>query len=78
MFTMNLTKRAKTDEELERVDTYLKHHCPVAHGFKIGGMYTETMLATANARRVTHLEQMHQRHALVHPDGTLDRPLPTF
>jgi hypothetical protein len=78
MFTMNLTKRAKTDEELERVNTYLKHHCPVAHGFKIGGMYTETMLATANARRVTHLEQMHQRHALVHPDDTLDRPLPTF
>lgn len=78
MFTMNLTKRAKTDAEIERIDNYLKHHCPVAHGFKIGGMYTETMLATANTDRLTHLKQMHERHGLVHPNDTSNRPLATL
>lgn len=69
MFTMNMIKHGKTEEELERIDTYLKYHTPVAHGFKIGGMYTDLMLKTADAARKTHLAQLHERHALVHPGG---------
>ena len=75
MFAMNLIKNGKTDEELARVDEYLRHHCPVAHGFKIGGMYTDLMLDTASADRLRHLGQLHERHALVHPDDTRVRPL---
>lgn len=76
MFTMNLHKRGKTPEEIERVDTYLKHHCPVAHGFKIGHMYTDIMLDTAGPGRLVHLEQAFERHALVHPIDTKERPFP--
>ncbi|MFT5090596.1 MAG: hypothetical protein ACI906_001495 [Candidatus Latescibacterota bacterium] len=76
MFTMNLHKRGKTAEELARVDEYLQHHCPVAHGFKIGGMYTDIMLDTAPVQRLVHLEQLFERHALVHPDDTEPRAFP--
>ncbi|NKB66296.1 MAG: hypothetical protein GKR89_04475 [Candidatus Latescibacteria bacterium] len=75
MFTMNLTRRGHTADDIERVDQYLRDHCPVAHGFKIGGMYTEIMGDTASSQRLVHLEQMHQRHALVHPEDTLPRAL---
>ena len=77
MFTINLHKHGKTEEELARVDGYIKHHCPVAHGFKIGGMYTDIILDTATPERLRHLEQCHERHALVHPNDTIIRPLPT-
>jgi|TARA_B110000495_G_C22988716_1_gene581965 hypothetical protein len=73
---MNLHKRGKTAEELARVDEYLQHHCPVAHGFKIGGMYTDIMLDTAPVQRLVHLEQLFERHALVHPDDTEPRAFP--
>jgi hypothetical protein len=75
MFTMNLIKQGKTGEELARVDQYLRHHCPVAHGFKIGGMYTDLMLDTADDKRLAHLAQLHERHAIVHPLDTRPRPL---
>ncbi len=75
MFTMNLIKHGKTEEELAGVDGYLRHHCPVAHGFKIGGMYTDIMLDTASPERLRHLAQLHERHALVHPNDTRPRPL---
>ena len=76
MFTMNLIKQGVTEEGIARVDQYLRHHCPVAHGFKIGGMYTDLMLETASPERLRHLAQLHERHALVHPHDTLPRPLP--
>ena len=38
MFTINLTRQGHTPDEVAMVDRYLKAHCPVAHGFKIGGM----------------------------------------
>ena len=76
MFTMNLIKQGVTEEGIARVDQYLRHHCPVAHGFKIGGMYTDLMLETATPERLRHLTQLHERHALVHPHDTLPRPLP--
>ncbi|MCZ6680946.1 MAG: phytanoyl-CoA dioxygenase family protein [Candidatus Poribacteria bacterium] len=78
MFTMNLIKHGKTEPELARVDEYLRRHCPVAHGFKIGGMYTDLMLDTATPDRLHLLAQLHERHALVHPQDTRPRPLPSF
>ena len=76
MFTMNLHKRGKAPEGIERVDDYLRHHCPVAHGFKIGHMYTDVMLDTASPARLVHLEQLFERHAAVHPADTKQRPFP--
>lgn len=75
MFTMNLMKHGHTPEGIAQVDQYLKHHCPVAHGFKIGGMYTDLMLDTAGPGRLRHLAQCHERHAAVHPNDTRLRPL---
>ena len=76
MFTMNLHKRGNTVEELERIDGYLKHHCPVAHGYQIGGMYTDLILDTAPVGRLVHLQQLFERHGLVHPEGTVARDFP--
>ena len=70
MFTMNMIRGAKTDEEMERVDGYLKAHCPVAHGYQIGGMYAAPIMETAGAERRVHLRQLHERHKLVWPDET--------
>ena len=78
MFTMNLHKHGHTEEEVARVDGYIKAHCPVVHGFKIGGMYTDIILDTAPPERLKHLEQCHERHALVHPNDTILRPFPTL
>ncbi|MDP6751381.1 MAG: hypothetical protein QGH37_31055, partial [Candidatus Poribacteria bacterium] len=58
---------------------YIKDHCPVAHSFKIGGMYTtDIILGTAPPERLKHLEQCHERHALVHPNDTILRSFPTL
>ena len=54
---MNMIRGAKTDEEMERVDGYLKAHCPVAHGYQIGGMYAAPIMETAGAERRAHLRQ---------------------
>ena len=70
MFTMNLNKHATTESELARIDEYLRCHCPAAHGFKIGGMYTDLMLDTASPQRMRHLAQLHVRHGVVHPNDT--------
>ena len=75
---MNLHKRGHTEEGIARVDGYIKDHCPVAHGFKIGGMYTDIILDTAPPERLKHLEQCHERHALVHPNETILRSFPTL
>jgi hypothetical protein len=75
MFTMNMVKHGKTQGDLDRIDNYLKYHCPVAHGFKIGGMYTDLMFDTADDARLKHLTQLQERHALVHPDKTRNRVL---
>ena len=70
MFTMNLNRHGTTESELARIDEYIRGHCPVAHGFKIGGMYTDLMLNTAGLQRMRHLAQLHDRHMLVHPNDS--------
>ena len=70
MFTMNLNRHGTTESELARVDEYVRGHCPVAHGFKIGGMYTDLMLDTAGPKRMRHLAQLHERHRLVYPNDS--------
>lgn len=70
MFTMNLNRYGTTESELARIDEYVRGHCPVAHGFKIGGMYTDLMLNTAGPQRMGHLAQLHDRHGLVYPNDS--------
>ena len=55
MFTINLTRQGQTPDEVAMVDRYLKAHCPVAHGFKIGGMCesAESLARVAFALRLT-------------------------
>jgi ectoine hydroxylase-related dioxygenase (phytanoyl-CoA dioxygenase family) len=55
MFTMNMTRGARTAEELELVRGYLRHHCPVAHGYQIGGMYAAPLVDGAPPGRLRHL-----------------------
>ena len=67
---MNMVRNGHSAGEIERLDGYLKSHCPVAHGYKIGGMYAPPMIETASAERLVHLRQLHARHAVVWPDDT--------
>jgi ectoine hydroxylase-related dioxygenase (phytanoyl-CoA dioxygenase family) len=54
MFTINLCSRAQTPEEVANLRTYVGHHAC----FLIDHMYGETMLQTATAERMRHLEQI--------------------
>ena len=68
MFTMNVTRRAKTPEDIKTLRDYLGVHS--AGGYKIdtgAGMYFPTMLETADARRHAHLEQCAQIHDELFP-----------
>ena len=66
--SLNLTKGGKTVAEIARIDQYLTTNCPAAHGFKIGGMYTDLTIDTATPERLKHMTQFHERHAVVHPN----------
>eukprot|EP01051_Picozoa_sp_SAG22_P020332 SAG22_NODE_4069_length_1397_cov_6.004622_2_plen_49_part_01 len=48
---MNLLRNAKTADELARVDRYIKAHCPVTHGFKIGGACAPRCAGSRHRRR---------------------------
>ena len=51
MFTMNMTRGARTAEGLELVRGY----CPVAHGYQIGGVYAAPLVDGAPPGRLRHL-----------------------
>ena len=68
MFALNFVRHGKTEEEVARLDDYLRAHSPLSSGFDIGGMYAALMMGTAGAQRMSHLTQMNERHAVVYPD----------
>ncbi len=69
MFTMNCTRRAKTDADHDILNQYLSIHSPGGYNNKTGaGMYWPLMLDTADERRMTHLAQCAQVHDRLFPD----------
>ncbi|MBX3012237.1 MAG: phytanoyl-CoA dioxygenase family protein [Caldilineaceae bacterium] len=58
MFTMNCIRRAKTEEDLATARKYLSVHSAGGGNFDTGaGMFFPTMIDTADAKRMIHLEQ---------------------
>lgn len=63
MFTMNLTRAAKTDEDFAMARQYLSHHSAGAGNHRTGGgMYMPLMVNTASDARWTHLQQLFDLH----------------
>ncbi len=60
MFTMNLGRRAETPEQIADLEQYIAIHIPTWSG----RVHGPTMLATATANRMRHLEQViaHEGH----------------
>ena len=68
MFTMNLTRHAHTENDRELLHTYLSHHSPGAYKSDMGmGMYTRTMVESADENRTRHLFQCRQMHDEMFP-----------
>lgn len=68
MFTMNLTRQAKTPEDMATLRSYVKAHSAGGYGLDLGaGMYTPTMLNTASEARMRHLRQCAQIHDELFP-----------
>lgn len=58
MFTMNCTRRAKTDEDFALAHRYLSVHSAGGGNVNTGaGMFYPLMIDTADAQRMKHLEQ---------------------
>lgn len=68
MFTMNLTRQAKTPEDMQTVRSYVKAHSAGGYGLDLGaGMYTPVMLDTASPARMVHLRQCAAVHDELFP-----------
>lgn len=68
MFTMNCTRQAKTPEDLEMINRYLRKHAPGYYKYKTGaGMFHATMIDTADENRMTHLRQPMELHDQIFP-----------
>ena len=68
MFTMNLTRNSKTEEDLEMLHRYVSIHSPGGYKVKTGaGMYFPTMLDTADETRMIHLQQCAEIHDQLFP-----------
>ncbi len=68
MFTMNCTRQAKTPEDLEMINRYLRKHAPGYYKYKTGaGMFHATMIDTADENRMTHLRQPMKLHDQIFP-----------
>ena len=68
MFTMNLTRPCSTPEDLQTLRRYLGVHS--AGGYQVdtgAGMYFPTMLDTAGAERMVHLQQCAAIHDELFP-----------
>ena len=69
MFTMNLTRKAKTEADLEVLNRYLSIHSPGGYKHKTGaGMYWPMMFDTADDNRMIHLKQCAEVHDQLFPD----------
>lgn len=68
MFTMNLTRHAKSAEDQKLLREYLRVHSPGGYKVDTGaGMYFPTMLNTASPERLTHLKQCFEVHNELFP-----------
>ena len=77
MFTLNCTKRARTEPELVRLRRYLTAHSPGGYQFDAGaGAYWPTLVDTASPAARVHLEQVGAMHDALFPECARDAPRP--
>ena len=68
MFTMNCTRRAKNPADMQVLHEYLSSHSPGASNLDASaGMFFPTMLDTADAARMVHMQQPAQLHDEMFP-----------
>jgi hypothetical protein len=68
MFTMNCTRRAKTPADMAVLHDYLSKHSPGARDMDTSaGIFFPTMLDTADAARLAHMQQPAQVHDEMFP-----------
>ena len=68
MFTMNCIRHCKTEEERILGHRYLSIHSPGGYNVDTGaGMYFPLILDTADAKRMTHLDQPARIHDELFP-----------
>ncbi|HJP29132.1 MAG: phytanoyl-CoA dioxygenase family protein [Candidatus Latescibacteria bacterium] len=68
MFTMNLTRHCRTDEDRQTLTRYLSAHSPGCHDTDTGaGMFYPTMVDTAGETRRQHLQQCAELHDEMFP-----------
>ena len=68
MFTLNLTRNCKTEEDLETLRRYLSVHSAGGYNIDTGaGMYFPPMLDTADDNRMIHLSQIAEMHDEMFP-----------
>ena len=73
MFTMNCTRHAKTQDDLELARRYLSSHSPGGYKLTTGaGMFHPTMIDTADENRRIHLHQPIAIHDEIFPDLARD------
>lgn len=62
MFTLNLTRRAETPDDHERLRRWVRRHTPGGYGAPSVGMYFRPLLDSAGPERRRHLEQCAAIH----------------
>ncbi len=67
MFTLNLTRRAESEEDKQRLRLYLSHHSPGARNMAIGGMYFNPIIESATPGRLRHMTQCQSTHDEMFP-----------
>jgi hypothetical protein len=67
MFTMNLTRRCESPEDLARLREYVSVHSPGGYKLPIGGMHFRPIHDTAGPARARRLEQCSRMHDEIFP-----------
>jgi ectoine hydroxylase-related dioxygenase (phytanoyl-CoA dioxygenase family) len=69
MFTMNVTRHCLSEPDMERIRRYVGMHTAGRYKVYLGaGMYTPTMLDTADTGRRRHLQQCAEIHDELFPE----------
>eukprot|EP01046_Picozoa_sp_COSAG06_P059458 COSAG06_NODE_12305_length_1397_cov_1.022342_1_plen_71_part_10 len=69
MFTLNCTKRARTEADFVRLRRYLTIHSPGGYQFDAGaGAYWPLLVDTASPTASVHLQQVGAIHDALFPE----------
>jgi hypothetical protein len=74
MFTMNLTRRARTPSEQTMMRAYTSVHSAGGYKVNVGGNFFMPLIETASPARMAHLEQVIALHDELFPQYAKRRP----